>query len=337
MADLQDVLSEPKKEVTSKETNYSSINDISSENKPSEQTYTKPEETISSSVSDVSFENKPSEQTYTKPEETKPIENIESTITPKPKKKFNLTLIIGIIVLIIVIIYFFVISNTGEPMDSNVDQNFTSDNNANTQIANPASVYCEDNTGTLDIRTDENGGQYGVCVFNNGSECEEWAYMNGECEPTIDIETIACEDLNCYLGSLDNKELRFFDFNYNAEDPLGFGLIIYTQTKYESVAFSDTDVNVITTTLDYSVDYTEEQLQTMLDSGTTEEEIQQYLIELNANNAESIGEKSFCTYTIESIKNQLNEYENGIINIEGTTHLDGHTEGPGYVCDTYEE
>lgn len=47
-------------------------------------------------------------------------------------------------------------------------------------LANPASINCEDNGGTLDIREWE-GGQYGVCIFPNGKECEERAFMRGEC------------------------------------------------------------------------------------------------------------------------------------------------------------
>ena len=52
-------------------------------------------------------------------------------------------------------------------------------------MPNHASVYCEEQGGTLEIREDEKGGQYGVCVFDDGSECEEWAFYNGNCEPGI--------------------------------------------------------------------------------------------------------------------------------------------------------
>jgi len=48
------------------------------------------------------------------------------------------------------------------------------------QLANPASVFCEENNYTLDIRTSA-GGQYGVCMFPDGSECDEWAFFRGEC------------------------------------------------------------------------------------------------------------------------------------------------------------
>jgi len=49
-------------------------------------------------------------------------------------------------------------------------------------IANPASVYCQENGGTLEIRTGEDGGQSGFCKFDDGSECEEWSFMRGECK-----------------------------------------------------------------------------------------------------------------------------------------------------------
>lgn len=48
-------------------------------------------------------------------------------------------------------------------------------------LANPASVYCEESGGTLEIRSDESGSQSGYCIFPDGSDCEEWAYFRGEC------------------------------------------------------------------------------------------------------------------------------------------------------------
>jgi hypothetical protein len=49
-------------------------------------------------------------------------------------------------------------------------------------MPNPASVNCTEKGGTLEIRT-ESAGQYGVCKFPGGSECEEWAFFRGECKP----------------------------------------------------------------------------------------------------------------------------------------------------------
>jgi hypothetical protein len=53
----------------------------------------------------------------------------------------------------------------------------------NANMANPASVYCEEQGYQLEMREDENG-QYGVCIFPDGSECDEWAYFRGECGPS---------------------------------------------------------------------------------------------------------------------------------------------------------
>jgi putative hemolysin len=51
------------------------------------------------------------------------------------------------------------------------------------EIANPASVHCEEQGGTVEIvETDD--GQVGICVLDDGRECEEWAYYHrGECVP----------------------------------------------------------------------------------------------------------------------------------------------------------
>ncbi len=56
------------------------------------------------------------------------------------------------------------------------------------EMANPASVYCEQYGGKLEIRTDETGGQMGICIFADGSECEEWAYFRGECAPASALQ-----------------------------------------------------------------------------------------------------------------------------------------------------
>jgi len=59
-------------------------------------------------------------------------------------------------------------------------------------IPNPASAYCNDNGGYLDLRTTSNGNEYGVCMFMEEdpigidgirvSECEEWSYFHGRCK-----------------------------------------------------------------------------------------------------------------------------------------------------------
>jgi putative hemolysin len=48
-------------------------------------------------------------------------------------------------------------------------------------MPNPASVYCTQQGNKLEIRTAADGSQSGVCVFPDGSTCDEWAYFRGEC------------------------------------------------------------------------------------------------------------------------------------------------------------
>jgi len=48
-------------------------------------------------------------------------------------------------------------------------------------IANPASVNCLDRGGVEENRTDSTGGQYGVCKFSDGSDCDSWKFFRGEC------------------------------------------------------------------------------------------------------------------------------------------------------------
>ena len=53
-----------------------------------------------------------------------------------------------------------------------------------TNMPNPASVYCEQNGNTLEIHTAADGSQYGLCIFPDGSTCDEWAYFRRECGPS---------------------------------------------------------------------------------------------------------------------------------------------------------
>lgn len=59
------------------------------------------------------------------------------------------------------------------------------------QLPNPASVNCLEQSGNLDIRTENDGSQRGFCVFSDGSECEEWQLFRGECQKG----SVFCKDL----------------------------------------------------------------------------------------------------------------------------------------------
>lgn len=50
----------------------------------------------------------------------------------------------------------------------------------NYQVGNPASIYCIEQSGELIIE-DSIEGQYGICLFEDGTRCEEWDFYNGVC------------------------------------------------------------------------------------------------------------------------------------------------------------
>jgi hypothetical protein len=56
-------------------------------------------------------------------------------------------------------------------------------------MPNPASVYCEQHGGKLEIVAAAEGSQSGLCIFPDGSKCDEWAYFRGECQPGDSLVT----------------------------------------------------------------------------------------------------------------------------------------------------
>jgi len=53
-------------------------------------------------------------------------------------------------------------------------------NDNNCCVPDPAAVYCKDQGYNLETRNNANG-QYGVCIFEDGSECDEWLFFTGQC------------------------------------------------------------------------------------------------------------------------------------------------------------
>jgi putative hemolysin len=78
-----------------------------------------------------------------------------------------------IILLIMVVIaagaYFFAFQREKQAEDS-----------IKSALANPASVNCIEQGGKLEIR-ESKLGQYGVCIFEDNRQCEEWALLRGQC------------------------------------------------------------------------------------------------------------------------------------------------------------
>jgi len=101
------------------------------------------------------------------------------------------------------------------------------------QIANPASTNCVKVGGSLSIKKRGDGGEYGLCYFEDNRACEEWALMRGDCPvggrrttgfDTIDQNycawlggnTFAVENSICIFK--DGSECPTIDF-YNGKCP----------------------------------------------------------------------------------------------------------------------
>lgn len=73
-----------------------------------------------------------------------------------------------------------------------------------TNIANPASQKCIDNGGKLEIVTNKDGSQFGMCNFKDFS-CEEWTYFNEKCSIEEDAQKIKEVLVNKGLNLTDMK------------------------------------------------------------------------------------------------------------------------------------
>lgn len=49
------------------------------------------------------------------------------------------------------------------------------------QRANPASENCAAKGGRHSVERNAGGGEFGVCLFEDNRQCEEWALLRGEC------------------------------------------------------------------------------------------------------------------------------------------------------------
>lgn len=56
-------------------------------------------------------------------------------------------------------------------------------------LTNPAADYCRGRGYSYELRTNLDGSQFGVCLFDDGTECDGWTYYNGACVPRT-VETL---------------------------------------------------------------------------------------------------------------------------------------------------
>ena len=110
----------------------------------------------------------------------------------------------------------------------------------NSQLANPASVNCINNGGTLSIITEE-AGEVGMCTLPGGVVCEEWAYFRGECPvktgPASDGITISIVPQSEAKAALESGKLDYYlaplasDDVQNIKSNPGTAIALYPATS----------------------------------------------------------------------------------------------------------
>jgi hypothetical protein len=96
-------------------------------------------------------------------------------------------------------------------------------------MPNPTAAYCEEQGYKSEIRTAADGSQSGVCIFPDGSECDDWAYYRGECGPgkggtaKLDIQTYelkaAPDPESLKFTAVDGREFSAADLEVSAPFP----------------------------------------------------------------------------------------------------------------------
>lgn len=48
-----------------------------------------------------------------------------------------------------------------------------------TSMPNPAATFCIENDGVFQLRKNEDGNVFGVCILKDGTEVDAWDYLRG--------------------------------------------------------------------------------------------------------------------------------------------------------------
>ena len=84
-------------------------------------------------------------------------------------------------------------------------------------LPNPASVFCEQQGYKVEIRTAPDGSQSGVCIFPDGSECDEWAYFRGDCQPAVPETPTGSSEFDSQGWKIYTNETLGYSFHYPAD------------------------------------------------------------------------------------------------------------------------
>jgi putative hemolysin len=137
---------------------------------------------------------------------------------------------------------------------------------AQANMPNPASVNCVQNGNKLEIHTADDGSQSGVCVFPDGSSCDEWAYFRGECGPGAQYSLTPAIDVE---ATLTNASGGFMPPDTTEEIADWRGVIKSTEpgAQYDDYFELWTDGQIIYFGIDSMDPALQEQIKALRDSG----------------------------------------------------------------------
>lgn len=105
-------------------------------------------------------------------------------------------------------------------------------NTKTTEITNPASVFCQQNSGTLEITTDLNWNQNWICHLPDWTICDERLYFRGECPgiwilgSTWTTQTTWTVSTSWWFIDQSNQEITNQQTNIFIYQPLGLSFAI---------------------------------------------------------------------------------------------------------------
>lgn len=111
------------------------------------------------------------------------------------KTSFSIPLIILLLAAAVIFFRFFQANTVQTSSDSTPIPAMSTSTENKVGLANPASTFCVEKGGNLQIQTRGDGGQYGLCYFDDARACEEWAMMRSEC-PVGGVKTTGYDTID---------------------------------------------------------------------------------------------------------------------------------------------
>lgn len=91
----------------------------------------------------------------------------------------------------------------------------------------------------VDMRQDDAGNTYGICIFPDGSECDEWAFFRGECTPADNPAPIEAAE-NTPVPNMEEPRQGWWTYTHQV---YGFEISLPEDWVVEEITTSDALMN----------------------------------------------------------------------------------------------